>query len=210
MTTLAAVGTTKKLSFVIAAIAAAVFLNGCILLSVYPYYSSKDIVFEQSLIGQWTKQEDSDEHWKFEKDRERSYKLSIIEKDKPPTIMEAHLFKLRDQLFLDLAEAPDSKAGDDIFPPRIPSHMVVKVSQAKATMQLAPLKYQWVVELLDKDAKALRHHVIKQGETLDERELVVTASTEELQQFLIKHLDTEAAWKDTVDLKRDPASAKSE
>ena len=151
--------------------------------------------------------DDPDQQWKFEKETNLAYKLIHTEQKNAPVISQAHLFKLRDQIFLDLgqhSEAPD----DNAFPPRLPSHLLVRIYELKPTLRAGTMNYQWIVALLDKDPTALRHHVIKKGEKIEDRELVLTAPTEELQQFIIKHLSTEAAWND-FELKRLADSPKS-
>ena len=45
------------------------------------------------------------------------------------------------------------------------------------------------------------------GDKPEDSRLVLTADTAELQQFILKHLKTEDAWKDGFELKRDAAAA---
>lgn len=193
-------GTMKRFALIGLAAGAAMLLGGCVALSVYPYYTAKEVVFEQGLVGDWTQTDDTDQRWKFEEDGNRAYRLIHTEKGKTTSTSQAHLFKLRDQLFLDVEEQSDAP-GNEAFPPRIPSHLLVRVYQIKSPVRMALLNYRWLVELLDKDPKALRHHIMKTGEKLENRELVVTASTEELQQFIIKYAGTAAAWGDVIELK---------
>ena len=83
----------KKIMLVIGA-AAAVVLAGCIVTSVYPFYTEKDAVFNSALVGEWSKTESSEERWKFEKAGENAYRLTYVSGGKSFT-MQAHLFKLR-------------------------------------------------------------------------------------------------------------------
>ena len=78
-----------------------------------------------------------------------------------------------------------------------------RADQLAPTVKLASLNYEWLHELLAKNPKALRHHSIPSGDKPEDTRLVLTADTAELQQFILKHLKTEDAWKDGLDLKRD-------
>src|SRR5262249_38073759 len=91
----------------------ALLLTGCLAISVYPFYSDKDVSFEPALTGQWTKTTDNKEQWTFEKKGEKGYQLTYTDGDKKH-VMDAHLFRLKDQLFLDLF---NPNGPDDIMPP---------------------------------------------------------------------------------------------
>jgi hypothetical protein len=185
------------------AAAALLLLDGCVLVSVAPFYGPNDPIFEEGLVGEWienndVQQDEPDERWKFEKQDDLSYKFSWLQKNKPAVISQAHLFKLGDQLLLDFTQ---EAGGDETFPPRIPSHLLVRIDQLKPRLKGATMKYEWVVEFLDKNPKALRHHIINNDAKAANRELLLTASTEELKRFVAEHLKTEAAW-NNFELKR--------
>src|SRR3954465_12861471 len=80
--------------------------SGCVVTSVAPYYTEKDLIFEPALVGNWIKPADNtnsdDEVWKFEKKGESSYRFTWITEEKA-VLMDAHAFKLQGQLFVDLA-----------------------------------------------------------------------------------------------------------
>ena len=85
-------------------------------------------------------------------------------------------------------------------PPPIPSHLLLRVSQLSPTVRMAPLNNDWLKALLEKEPKAIGHIMV--ADKPDDVRVALTADTAELQQFLLKHLDTEQAWKDPFDLKR--------
>jgi hypothetical protein len=94
----------KKITFGLL-VAAAAILAGCVVTSVCPFYTEKDLVSEPALVGDWIKEGKNAadyEVWKFEKSAARAYRFTLIEADKA-TVMEAHAFKLQGQLFLDIA-----------------------------------------------------------------------------------------------------------
>jgi hypothetical protein len=183
------------------ALATAAILTGCILTSVHPFYTSKDVFFEPSLVGQWTNTEQSNERWIFEKEGQQAFTLTLPSDD-GTNLVQAHLFKLDGQMFLDLAGLDQEWK---MLPPPIPSHFLLKITQLTPTLRMVPLNYEWLKTLLEKDPKALHHELIKEPKSDDIR-LVLTGETEEMQAFLIKNVKTEDAWKDGLELKRADAS----
>jgi hypothetical protein len=185
----------KRQTTVLAA-AAGLFLSGCVVTSLHPYYSVKDVVFEPALVGQWTNTQQSHESWTFEKQGLDSYKLTFVSEGKTNLAL-AYLFKLKEERFLDF-ESLDPECS--MMPPPIPSHFLQRVDQVSPTLRLAPINHDWLMALLEKEPKAVQHVMI--GQKGDDRRAVLTAETAELQQFIIKHLKTSEAWKDWVELKR--------
>jgi hypothetical protein len=185
--------------------AAAALLGGCVVTSVYPFYFEKDLAFEPALLGAWQKAGQPDEHWKFERDKANGYRLTVVSEGKP-SMVQGHLFKLQGQTFLDLTAAGSK---EDVQPEPVPTHLLVRVERLAPKMKLAGLNYGWLSELLAADPKAVRHVVIKTGDHPEDRRIVLTADTAELQQFVLKHLKTEGAWDAVVELeaaKADPPS----
>jgi len=191
----------KSIGYVLMA-ASAVFAAGCIVTSVQPFYTDKDLVFEPALVGAWSKVQQADEHWKFEPEGTNAYRLTYSTEPGKSSLMRAHLFKLNGQLFFDLFAA---NVESDVMPPPIPSHLLLRVFQTAPTARMAAMSYEWLAQILEKDPSVLRHHVIKTGDKAEDRRIVITASTQELQQFILQHLDTKEAWQDDFELKRDAA-----
>jgi len=188
-----------KLGLLAAAGTLAALFTGCLVVSVYPYYNEKDLVFETGLVGSWSKTDGQSERWKFEKQDTNTYQLTVTNSS-GTNVMQAHLFKLRGQLFIDLY-APD--ASTDVQPPPIPSHLLLRVQSLSPSLKLTVLDFAWLRDLLLKNPKALRHEIIKTNDKPEDRPIALTADTAELQAFLAQHLDTKEAWSDPFELKRD-------
>jgi len=174
----------------------ALLLTGCLASSIYPFYSEKDVTFEPALIGQWNKVGDAQEKWVFEKKQDQAYSLTYTD-GKKSYKMDAHLFRLKDQLFFDLF---NPELPEDLMPPPAPTHLLLRVFQVKPTVRLAALDYDWLAKLIEKDPGAIRHHSI--GEDSKNAQIVLTADTPELQKFVLRHLKTEEAWKDPFELEK--------
>jgi hypothetical protein len=192
-----------KRTTLIAAGLALVLGTGCILTSVYPFYFEKDVVFDPALLGTWQKAGQADEHWKFERDKANGYRITVLA-DGKPSLEQGQLFKLQGQMFLDLCA---HECKEDIQPEPVPSHLLLRVDQLTPTLKLTGLDYNWLKELLAQNPSALRHLLLKTGDNPTDRRIVLTADTAELQQFVIKHLKTEGAWTDPLELQ--PAEPKS-
>lgn len=164
-------------------------LTGCVLTSVYPYYTAKDVVFEPKLIGSWFDAEKgaTNEFWEFARTgTNNAYTLTVHDEGKA-TEFDARLFRLKQWTFIDALPT----AGQEDF---IPPHYLLKVSRFEPTLEMAVLDYKWVRELLEEKPGALRHTFVekKPGESEGGR-LVLTADTAELQKFILKHAaDTNA------------------
>jgi hypothetical protein len=174
--------------------AAAVLLAGCVVSSVCPFYTEKDLVFEPAIVGSWINQNDTGETWKFERGEKLAYRFTLIE-ERHATVMEARAFKLEGQLFMDI-----HSLDQDIHV--IPAHYLLKVTALAPRLRMSEVDDEWLLALLAKDPTALRHHVLQTGDKPEDRRLVLTGDTAELQKFMVQHLNTTGAWKESFDLRR--------
>ena len=182
----------KKCLFVTLA-AVAVVLAGCVVTSVCPFYTQKELGFEPALLGNWINEKNTDEVWRFQKSSAQAYRFTLLEEHKA-TVMEAHAFKLQGQLFLDVVSIEQ-----DIHV--IPAHYLLKISQLRPLLRMSELDDEWLIGLLRKDPTLLRHHIVKTGDKPEDRRIVLTANTPELQKFVITHLNTKEAWSDSIELR---------
>jgi hypothetical protein len=174
----------KKRNFITLA-AAAVLLCSCIP-SVNPFYTDQDVVFDARLLGEWQEKDKSDnpDVWKFESATNNTYKLTVTEKEGKQGRFNAHLFKLKQEYFLDLI--PDdchyaTNQADLVAASMFPGHLLVHVPQIEPELKLAFFDFGWLGKFIEKHPKALAHH--KEGD-----HIVLTAGTRDLQRFVLKHL----------------------
>ena len=165
-------------------------LAGCVVSSVYPYYTAKDVVFDPALVGNWAETGSTNadhERWRFEQSTSQAYRLFVQDNGKQ-TEFDAHLFKLKGRLFLDLCprDRPDNS---------LPLHYLLKVARIEPALEMSVLDFEWLTKLIEKEPKAIRHIVVpkKLGED-GGGDLVLTADTAELQKFILKHEKTEGAF----------------
>jgi len=165
--------------------AVALWLSACIP-SVNPFYTEKDVIFDARLVGEWQAKDDSNEPeaWTFVQQDDKAYKLTVREKKGKEGKFAARLFKLKQEHFLDLIPtecelAPDQ--ADLVAASIFPGHLIMRVPQVEPESKLAHCNYEWLEKHLKANPKSLAHR--KHDDSI-----VLTASTRELQRFVLKHL----------------------
>ena len=198
----------KKLLLALLALAA-ICLSGCIVLSVCPFYTEKDLVFDPALLGSWKNTEKTNTLWQFETEVTNLYRLSI-KNDNEVNLTHARLFKLNGKLFIDMLtpKAEVKEGNQTMFPPPIPSHTILRVAQLAPTLRVAFMNYDWLAEFLEKNPAALRHYVMKEEGDNKKPFYILTADTADLQKFVLKHYANTNAWGEYTELKREPAKPK--
>jgi hypothetical protein len=161
---------------------AVLLLAGC-LPSLHPLYNDKTLIFKEELIGKWIG--DDDGIWQFKKAGDKEYELRIYDDQKEVGRFSAHLIEIRGLIFIDLF--PDTEPLedlDDFYKIHIlPVHTFMKVDQINPNLQLRMIDYEKVENMLENEPNLIRH------ETVEDR-IVLTASTEELQNFVVEHVET--------------------
>ena len=175
-----------KKRFLIAVTAAAALLSACIP-SLYPFYGEKDVTFDARLLGEWRVNDarEGQEVWKFEKTDSNAYQLTTTEKDGKHGEFQAHLFKLKQEYFLDLIPAKVDYAtnqADLVAYAMYPGHLLFRVPQIAPELKIAAMNYDWLEKYLKANPKALAHH----GD--EKLGITLTADTQALQRFVMKHL----------------------
>ena len=91
----------KKSLHILLVLFLGIVLTGCVISSVYPFFTAKDVAFDPALVANWTNTKEAGEHWNFERAGSNAYQLTYSSDGKSCS-MEAHLFRLKDGIFLDL------------------------------------------------------------------------------------------------------------
>lgn len=161
------------------------FLVGCIP-SLHPLYTENDLVFEPSLLGNWV-EKGGEVSYEFITNDSSSYTM-IYTEDSIPSKFTAYLTNVGDHLFLDLLpEKPE--CGNEFHKEYlIPTHSFFKVSIEKDVLTLDGLDVDWFRDLYQEGKTELSREVI-QG-----YDFVLTASTKELREFVLKYAENESAF----------------
>lgn len=170
-------------------------VSGCVVMSVYPYYTAKDITSDPALIGVWAEPANTNsnkETWTFEKLDGQTIKFTIIDGGETNQF-DAHMFQLGGATFLDCLTL-------DRKPYSSPNHLLFRVDSVQPQLKMRLLDYDWLTKLIEKHPKVIRHVIVPTAgkQSGDEGDLVLTADTAALQKFILKHLKTEEAWGDEM------------
>ena len=147
----------------------------------------------------------SQEGVEFTRHEDQTYLLVGSMKTEPQEKWIACLFKVGDQHFLDLFPAQGTPG-----PEYVPVHRVMKFRYLTNAIELAEMKYDWLEKLLESDPAVVRHEVIQEPKGPDGKEnrrIVLTASTKELQDLLRRNASNPEAWGESSELKRYVAPA---
>src|SRR6267378_3735749 len=195
--------------------ATALLFAGCIVTSINPLYTEKDLVFDPALVGTWSEGEGKGT-WALEKAGEKKYKLLHTDEKGRTGEFAAHLVKLGKYQFLDLylldpGEKEEWQINELASLAIImrPGHLFFKVSQIQPALQVSALSEDWLNKLLEKEPKAIQHEQIKFGsDNTNDFRNVLTANTQDLQKFILKYADSKEAFGDEpTELKRKETSA---
>ena len=179
--------TKKFLFYLLAAI-----LGGCVpVMSLHPLYTEEDVVFEEKLLGTWVDDPKSPKNtWEFSRAgaKEKAYKLVYSDNEGKKGSFDVHLVKLENRLFL------------DVFPNQFPSeqqdwekmkwaynffffesaHTFIKIDSIEPQLKMRRTVGNEMKELLKENPNVIKHGLV-------EDKIILTASTKELQAFVLKY-----------------------
>ena len=210
----------------------AVLFGGCVpVMSLHPLFNEKDVVFDKKLLGTWVDDPNSPEttwDFKWADGKENAYRLIFTDKKGNKGLFIAHLVKLKDKLFLDAcpppsgwegaskkitslepygikAEVSQYRYGEQQDPNKIewsynyyfmiPVHTFIKINSIEPQLKIVLTDDDKMKEFLKADPNAVKHTVL-------EDKPVLTASTNELQAFVLKYADDTRVFAETIVLDR--------
>jgi hypothetical protein len=170
--------------------------TGCVQ-SLNPLYTDADLIFDEALLGVWTDAEGA-ESWAFTSSDEKEYKLLYTDEKGKKGVFKTRLLKIDGKTFLDLTPVKPAGAENDFYKANfLPTHTFVQITSPPPNARISYLEPDWLKAYLDKMPSAIRHERLS-------GEIVLTASTKDLQKFLLAHLNTPGAYAKPIDIKRKP------
>jgi len=183
----------RILKTIVSSAVLSILFGGCLVMSLHPFFTDTDSVFEKSVIGKW-----SDKTGKamleFKQFGANAYRVTYLQSEVSsspggkkesgePGEFEGHIGKINGVLFLDLYPDKDSwnrLKNDALAVHLAPTHTVSKVWVEGDKLMVASLDHDWLKDLVTNDRNAVPHEVV-------EGAIVLTGSTEALQAFLKKY-----------------------
>ena len=176
-----------------------IVMAGCIP-SLHPLYTNKDVVYDPKLVGVWSDSNDTG-IWEFRPAPEpNSYTMIYTDKDKKAGAFSVHLTKLDGMLFLDVFPNEPNLPYNGFYNLHLqPVHTFMKVDQIEPILKMRFMDVDKFAKRLEKEPHLLRHEVMKDG---SQQRIVLTASTKELQAFMLKHANDEGVFSKPSNMKR--------
>jgi len=209
----------KILFYVLAGI-----LGGCVpVVSLHPLYTQNDIVFDEKLTGDWVDVNEKTT-WQFTRPdkEEKFYMLTYCDDENKKGLFAVQLMKLtrldeteskrEEKFFLDAF--PFQVPYDSNDPNKakqlaynaffiIPVHIFAIVDSFEPQLRLRLTDDEQMKDMLEEKPKAIK------SESVDGR-IILTASTEELQKFVLKYADSSELFLKEVILSRKKISDSNE
>lgn len=183
----------KKTKLIIAIAALLFMISSCTVRSLFPLYTEKDVYFDENLLGKW---EIDNDVWNFEvklvndgvKKPYMYYGVTIGTDSSEMIHLNAHLLHLGkyDYLNFTMAEIPSDKLM--AYVTLLPVNAFARAEICQDSVKISLFNDEFVNELI-KNKKLRIKHYIYNGD--DENEIVLTASTEEIQKFVLKYEDND-------------------
>lgn len=201
----------KRLALPIVVLVIITLLSGC-LTSLHPLFTEKDLVFNSKLTGKWFTTKDGDTLI-FEKgtantfkglpaalqgSADKAYVLTIIGNDKTINKYFAFLVKIGNGFYFDYYPI-DSKQQleyDDFYREQfVKMHSFYKVEFSNDnSIAISEFDDSFLHKLIDDKQVRMKHEVRADGSVF------ITASTEELQQYVMKYGNTPGAYSSNRDI----------
>ena len=181
----------------------AVLLGGCIpVMSLHPLYTEEDVVFEEKLVGIWI--DDANGTWEFKHpdEKDMTYELVLSSPEDAKGLFVANLVKLENSLFIDVypkqfpCEMEDPNKTEWHYNAffYIPAHTFIKIDSIEPQLRMRLTDNEKMGELLKEDPNVVKHEVVEDYDG----GIVLTASTKELQAFVLKYADDSRLFTDEI------------
>jgi hypothetical protein len=187
----------KKLNLIILALIVT-GLQSCTIFSLHPLYEDADLLYEPTLLGLWQDKEDGDEFVAFEMMEDNRYLFRYMEGEKGGSIteisdtvsFEAGLLRIGNHYFLDLYPYYEGNRDESYFLFRnfVPTHSFLKIEWKTDEIVLYMFEADRMKKLFAQNRIRIKHEII------NDDYIVITASTQDLQQFIKKYADDSAAF----------------
>ncbi|MDP1621211.1 MAG: hypothetical protein Q8M08_02620 [Bacteroidales bacterium] len=182
-----------------------ILVSGCFVKSLHPFYREKDLLFKKELLGTWTGDDSSE--WKIEQNRkfsgifkpdipENVYLITYTDK-KGTSQFIVNLFKLGNRLFLDFYPEEKESSNELRSLHLVAMHTVARVDLAPDKMIIRWYNEEWLIGLFKQNKIRIAHEKVpyESGKIDDNFQVILTASTGDLQKFMLKYAEDPNAFK---------------
>jgi hypothetical protein len=175
----------------------ALAISGCFVKSLHPFFKESDVEFKNELLGTWLDEDSAT--WRinpyvFAKgfmlgdSTDNSYLMEMFDDTSNISTFNVHLFRLDGKLYLDFAPIRGDRYDEMIDIHMIPAHSIARIDfVSEDEVVIAWFDEDWLKGLFEENRVKIAHEVITTAESNYTKEYVLTASTDELQKFIVKY-----------------------
>jgi hypothetical protein len=169
-----------------------VLLQGCIVKSLHPFYKESDVVFRKQLVNTWVDQDSNRWVIKPFAKKPNAYEMHWRHHGEKDVVMLANLFTLNGNLYFDFYPLSDNREEQlVIFDLHLtPTHSIAKVQVLNENeVQIQWFNEEWLRSLFEQNRIKISHEAVRDEDSQNpgDKYYVLTASTDELQKFIIKY-----------------------
>ena len=181
-------------------------LSGCLVKSLHPFYKENQSLFKKELIGTWIGKDSS--KWNivqgkkttglFKPDVPENAYLITYTDNKGSAVFKVHLFQLDNHLFLDFYPEDAVCSNDLMSMHLVPMHTVARIELTAGRIIIRWYNEEWLIGLFKQNKIRIPHEKIPyaSGKVNDvDFQVILTASTDELQKFMLKYANDPNALK---------------
>jgi hypothetical protein len=174
-----------------------ILAGGCVVQTIQPLFAEREYTEYPPLVGDWKQEDDGKEigAWTFSKDGQR-YQLTHTDEKKRQATFNVVAGKIGTNVFLDAFPEnplPGGELNEFMAVHLIGAHTFVKIIKNQDSLSLIGMNYDWLEKYLEANPKAISH-------VLQDKRVIVTASTKELQEFVARHVNDEKAFGNEIKL----------
>lgn len=165
--------------------------------SLQPFYTKVDLETDPGLTGTWRDKEE-DVSFTFEAGTEKEYTLVVKERDgerETSGEFEAHLMRLGGSWFIDFFPKNNSDGGEFYRIHFLRGHSIARVELGFDSMQMAFMNASWLSARIDEKSIDTPHEKA-------DGSLLLTGTTEEVQELAYFYANDEKAFADPLSLER--------
>jgi hypothetical protein len=160
----------------------ALILGGCVP-SLHPLFTQNDLIFDANLVGKWASMEPN-ETMEFKQSKDKRYECIYIDKEKKSGKFIVSLGKLGNTMYLDIYPGEPNMTDNAFFASHLlPTHSFMKIELSKNILKLCSMNTDSIDSLLKSKPNAVKNEKLES----DNGGIVLTASTKELQKFMLKY-----------------------
>jgi len=172
-------------------------LSSCLVKSLHPFFKESDVVYKPELLGTFLDEDSAT--WNIKQHvyskgfmlgdtADNSYLVEMIDENGVQSDFNVHMFELEGYLYLDFFPIQNDRFDDLAGYHMVPVHSLARLDLVSDDeLVISWFDEDWLSKLFEENRVKISHEEIKVGDYKETKEYVLTASTEELQKFIIKY-----------------------